>query len=38
VEGVTKEKPVKVEASLLQESEKGNIFLNGKKYSILTKK
>ena len=38
VEGVTKEKPVKVVASLLHESEKANIFLNGKKYLILTKK
>ena len=37
MDGVTKENPVKVEASLLKVDDNGNIFLNGKKYKILTK-
>lgn len=38
MQDVTKEKPAIVEAALLKVDEKGNIFLNGKKYEIITAK
>ena len=38
MQDVTKENPAKVEAAILKVDEKGNIFLNGNKYEIITAK